>query len=632
MPLFSPNRSLLNPKFEGYKLDPLSQEDVVLRHELPFKITQSTVSARRSPISMQEVQSRITHNHLTIAGQGNRALYIDAEFRVVLIDIDEMTFLPSFRILYELPKPIHTPGAATKHPEYPSAAMASNTAFVADGHGWLFVLEIPESGLGKLRGSYDLRLGSDEAIPFRIHELGEASSTSASIVLSSRYHADKLNLSKTQDHRTVAQIEFDIWSARVTLEQSQPSNGSQPLEVIWRRRGEHVPISVHYDASIQAHLVVGGSLYRPAEIPAAPNYEPSNDELAPIPRAGENLDSKVSGSDAPPPYSWTQSHDEVTVAIPLPSTTDKSNIHVAFSHRTLTVHIHATSENAIPLPHYSMKQLWDGIQTFTSFWTWDREAESSFGLLTLHLDKQNDGTRWMQVFSSAGTSVNPDDPSDIEVPETLDPSELSKIRESLEKYTTSLREGTDANGLGLGTGVSSLADGEMDDEVDAAVGRHAYITWISDNGTTLNPNDEIPFNIFSTPVPGIDPDMSIVIKNHIDGVSFSLAPSNNSPIWKHDCTFSALSFVLATKQDTRFTYHVPGKAVLAFEGGARDRGGNVYVYRSAPPGQKWAKQTVLKLGDSSTGCLLGVGAVEIDHKSILLCLCEGSLIILRSLI
>lgn len=92
MPLFSPNRSLLNPKFEGYKLDPISQEDAVIRHELPYKISQSTVSVDRSPMSMQEVQSRITHNHLAMASQERRALYIDAELRVILIDIDEVSY------------------------------------------------------------------------------------------------------------------------------------------------------------------------------------------------------------------------------------------------------------------------------------------------------------------------------------------------------------------------------------------------------------------------------------------------------------------------------------------------------------------------------------------------------------
>jgi hypothetical protein len=95
MPSFTPNRSLLNTKFEGYRLEPIAQEDVVTRHDLQFKISQATVStgrSARSPLSMQEVQSRITHNHLVVSsaltGQGGRALYVDAELRVVVMDVD----------------------------------------------------------------------------------------------------------------------------------------------------------------------------------------------------------------------------------------------------------------------------------------------------------------------------------------------------------------------------------------------------------------------------------------------------------------------------------------------------------------------------------------------------------------
>jgi hypothetical protein len=87
MELFTPNRSLLNPKFEGYKLDPISQEATVTRYNLDYRPTQKTISGR-SPLSFQEVQSRITHNHLAVATEGGRALYVDAEFRVVLIDVD----------------------------------------------------------------------------------------------------------------------------------------------------------------------------------------------------------------------------------------------------------------------------------------------------------------------------------------------------------------------------------------------------------------------------------------------------------------------------------------------------------------------------------------------------------------
>lgn len=93
MPTFIPDRSKLNAKFEGYKLDPIAQDDAVSRYDLPQKIRQSTVSAGRSPLSMPEVQSRITHNHLAVSPEGEHALYVDADSRVILIKMDEVRLL-----------------------------------------------------------------------------------------------------------------------------------------------------------------------------------------------------------------------------------------------------------------------------------------------------------------------------------------------------------------------------------------------------------------------------------------------------------------------------------------------------------------------------------------------------------
>ena len=86
MQTFTVNRSLLNPKFEGYKLNPISQ-DAVARYALQHKPIQATVSGR-SPLSFQEVQSRISHNHLVVANDGARALYIDSEYRVIIVDVN----------------------------------------------------------------------------------------------------------------------------------------------------------------------------------------------------------------------------------------------------------------------------------------------------------------------------------------------------------------------------------------------------------------------------------------------------------------------------------------------------------------------------------------------------------------
>lgn len=83
MPTFDPNRALLNPKFEGYKLNAIDQDDVLARFPLPHAVSQST-TAGKSPLSFQEVQSRIRHNHLALGSEG-RSAYIDSKLRVIEI-------------------------------------------------------------------------------------------------------------------------------------------------------------------------------------------------------------------------------------------------------------------------------------------------------------------------------------------------------------------------------------------------------------------------------------------------------------------------------------------------------------------------------------------------------------------
>ena len=84
--MFEPTRSLLNPKFEGYKLDAIEQDAVLSRLKLEHPLRQSS-TAGKSPLTFHEVQSRIRHNHLTVGPDGS-AVYIDSELRVVRVTID----------------------------------------------------------------------------------------------------------------------------------------------------------------------------------------------------------------------------------------------------------------------------------------------------------------------------------------------------------------------------------------------------------------------------------------------------------------------------------------------------------------------------------------------------------------
>lgn len=97
--VFTPNRALLNPKFDGYKLDAADHDDVISSYPLVHKLSQIAPSAK-SPLTFQEVQSRIRHNHLCI-GPNGRAVYVDEELNVTSVVLDNVCLasLSSERVL-----------------------------------------------------------------------------------------------------------------------------------------------------------------------------------------------------------------------------------------------------------------------------------------------------------------------------------------------------------------------------------------------------------------------------------------------------------------------------------------------------------------------------------------------------
>ena len=586
--------------------------------------------------------------------------------------------MPTVRVIYELPTAIESDGAASseRQKEYHSALFLSPTCvLVADGQGTLYILPIREESTGEGGqdregsqpiGMFVLQTGLPFDIPFILHHLHRASPTRVLVLLSSRHFPP--NLEKPKANAT----QFDIYCAKIdllSLRNSSTSEQARSLDIAWTRRGSDLPTFATFAKDFNSWLILSGSTYTdPNSIKPHKEkpYQPAPDEIAPIPRADENLDGP--SPPKPHPYSWTQTEDAVTIAFPLPSNATKHDIKVLFTTQTLTIHISGVEQASpnTPLPHYSAKLLWDMVNSSSCFWTWDREGEKGWGLLTCHMEKRHEGTRWPQVFATA--IVKDKDGKDVsvvedDVPETVDPSELYKIRESLEKYTTSLQTGEDASGLGLGTGVPSLADGEMDQEVDAAIGRGTYLTWVGTEGedafvpseeqskdgdVTMSVYDEESdeVKLLSTPIPGSltsSDHLSIVLKRDLDGLLYTLGRQDDTdaPAWTHTTTFSALAFVLASKQDTRFTFHLPENLpsspksmVLAFESGtvSLGRAGNVYIYGPPDkPKDPYAKQAVLKIGES--GALLGVGCVFVgeERQRVLVCLAEDGLVLVRGL-
>ncbi|KAG8968767.1 hypothetical protein FRC03_006224 [Tulasnella sp. 419] len=667
--MFSSQRALLNPKFDGYKFHVLDAENSLSSISLPPPgITQSTVPNRNVTPSFEEVQSRIKHNHLSISrSRTNIAAYIDQGGTLVIVELGtEIRFYPVF----SCPQPVSTVSVTTPIDyivEYPVAVSLENDIWlVSDGHGWLYAVRVDPDDGGSLSGALLASFVNEDhtegsrALPLHLHTAKYTDPQTITAIWSQHVPLphDMSNLSGSTRDKSKHKHEYDVLCSDLPIP-SSPNDSITPLNIKWRRRGETIPWDAWFDEAHNSVVLMAGSDFRGVDDVKKEEPKPAPDELAPIPRLGETLDAQPPVPPSvppPPPYSWTQTSDSVTVVFPLPSSTPTSAIKVtiAAAHLSLLVH-HPHSEDhnpaSFPLPRYLRKEFWDSVDPSASFWTWDREGErpangepSSVGLLSLHLEKKHEGTKWSHVFRASGTDSTA--PEDVEVPETIDPSELWKIRESLEKYTAALSEGEDASGLGLGKGLPSLAQGEMDEDVDSTSGTRVKLCWVRLNGEKWK--DEATSwpptaTVLSKPLPNSGGfKTSLVIKQDIDGLLFepnsqsgTQTDQDISPYsipWIHKSTYPALAFVLASKRDLKFAYHIGARIVLAFESGRAEIGGNVYMYHSAD-GNRWARQSILKIGGGTAGALLGVCSVlGEDGKVHVLCLCESQLFILSNLV
>lgn len=479
--------------------------------------------------------------------------------------------------------------------------------------------------------------------PFRLHAAEQLSASEAVVLLSVVTKAAPTaaaaapatpslptpsSMAATTRHTISSTTQFMYLSARVSL---APVEGPQPLVAAWRLTSHDLPSFVLFDRERGAFVVGAGSKLVHVHAGATGTGDSVSEEEAETADAAADEDvlmtparasttaASSSGPAAPrpPPFSWVQDKDSVTVAFPIPSDTPTSSIRITFSRLYLTLHVStssafAASSSGLPggvgLPRVSHKRLWGDIDPHTSVWTFDRDAEgrdSTYGLLTLHLEKAHAGTRWSDVFApsprrddvqegsgpgAGGARIEELDP-ELEyetVPETLDPSELAGITERMEQWAQGLvRHGLGYSDEGLGSGIpTSLTGDEVDVEVDAESGRPFVVTWIegaaaaSGSARLVHPHAAVPYELLSTPFPlaaaaSSSPSLSyegITVKHDVDGLLFTPPPASTASYeWSHASTFPALAFVLATKRDTRFVHHLlpsPLSASAASSSGA----------------------------------------------------------------
>lgn len=290
----------------------------------------------------------------------------------------------------------------------------------------------------------------------------------------------------------------------------------------------------------------------------------------------------------------------------------------------------------------------------------------------MHLEKSNYGTRWTSVFSQTPDEGEGEGGKEFEdVPETLDPSELINIVESMEKYTTDediehTAQGIEHDGMGDG-GLGSLKGDEMDLEIDSEGGSPLVVSLLlgkpslnGDDMDSAEDEDEIvikdgggavevikslhpgfkhsllstPLSFSSQPKPSSLPNLSILIKHDVDGLVFLPPATPPSTTWTHISTFPAVAFVLATKRNSTFIHHFLSptsrteSVVFALTSSATATGGPGNLFAYFMPEEEKSKigvQKVVSIGQAGSGALLGVAGIEVGGKKLVVVLMEKEL-------
>lgn len=401
---------------------------------------------------------------------------------------------------------------------------------------------------------------------------------------------------------------FEVAHVRVPRVRQRPA--AVEAQCVWTVRGDENVRWAHTDGAVyvlgaEAPFRADGDATRAAAATPAADEAAATEAVAP----------------AAAPYAWTQTPDTVMLAFSLPRSTDKAEVRCHFSPRGMSLSLAAAEARVWalddPQPEallrrgaYQSRALWADIDPDASVWTW--EAVGDAMLLSVHLAKRHEGTRWPAVFAE-----------DDHVDETLDARDLAAALQRTDAYTA--------------PGAGGLLHDSFDDD-EALPGAPLVLTSVTAAGAVSTSSDTAV--LLATHAPGTAP--AALAQYGVDGhVLAPPAPSLGAGApWPHLETLPGIGYVLASKKDAHPVYVVPraagigAAAVIAAElrYTHASRGGSwLYVYGvpgapsppAAAPMPAYGLSRVLPVSAAASGPVLGL-AVTQDAQ--VLCLCASALV------
>ncbi|KAI9639568.1 uncharacterized protein MKK02DRAFT_39884 [Dioszegia hungarica] len=664
MALFPPDRALLYPQFETYRLHSLSPTEDVQGHRLPGSgTTQSRLEHGQHTLSFKETRDRIGWDHLAVNEQG-RGIYVDKEWNIVGFELDD-NLIPSFSVLATLPTPISSSSAPA--PEYPSTiAIHPNLWAISSGAGDLHLLctSDPTSSC-TLSSTFTLSGGSGG--PFLIRA-ARAESDSISLLLSRSVIGPEEGKSRTTKRTfELLEVVIDLSSAEHTSE----------LDVRWRIQAGDLPV---YTAWTDAGwMVLSGETYGNSKTEEALNEVekekrerdariaklglgaslPQGEQSVPVPPSEP---ARISTPPPDQPLTWTQTGESASIRIPFAAGTVRSDIVISLHPTSINLSVKGVPAAAQPEPlqqflRHTERSWWAEIDPDLSSFSYD----SSSSTLDIDLAKQDGEHRWPSLFLPSS------DDDDAEIPETLSSDVLASVRQTFDSIRTRAPDEPAGNHPAIPSLLREEMDFDMEDGEDfedraagamgdggGKVGREVFVGILRDGKAEWS---TASVTVVSLPLQsggrgnGME---GVIVKSAVDGLLFTPSADLVGSPWTHQATIPALAFVLSSKRDIRLVRHLtplhdpaappsPKKAktdldtaqhptVLAFDSGSSSAGqGNVYVYYP-PTGKTTSKQGVVRVSGLERGAALGVARIRKNGKDVVLVLCEKELVVLSGVL
>ena len=569
-------------------------------------------------------------------------------------DAHQSELQPRFNQLATLPTPVSS-SSSSNPAEYPSVRSVSPSHWaVSSGTGSVYILEttLPTDSAfsGQTIARYDLlpKPGS-EPCAFLLQAAHLISPTDCRLLLTRSIIPP--NAGKVRTQTTAFELLEVILDP--TKRNSVDATIAEPLDVRWRLVGRDLPFWCAWSGS--GWQILSGEQYevdvdedKRANLKRELLQREQDERVARL-GIGASLSFsdpvKTNGDHSSPaafhPYSWTQNSESLSVSIPFPPNTERSDISFGITSDTFSLSL---SPSSAVSAEGSLERFL--INPKRRFWTDIDIAASTmsfnYGKSVLELDlvKAEPHNRWPSVFTKLD-----DNNEDEAVNETISASELAVAREILSNTRDRQPLEPEGNHSTIPGLLREEIDFDLEDEEDSGetsdmvigdssgggkVGRDILVGFVQDGVASWSKS---PASILSTPLDH----SGMIVKSAVDGLIFK-PPVSAKPVttpWTHISTSPALAFVISSKRDLRVVRHLTsssGTTVLAFDAGSSlTASGNVYVYYP-PVSRTLAKQGVVRISGAERGAVLGVGCLEVEGRKVVVALCEKVLVVLQGVV